>query len=250
MSHIAIPHVSGSYRFLPAISAYSAGVAATSGYDIAAWRFLDSPSLVEGFERIDREIARRRLAPAALVGLELRSPAAFDFESFAKFNDEYRQLLTARSLLIGEVNPIARTNVIPLRDGPAEPAITTAFIVQHSEGAGGVDFIVAGAGEIEGDLRPENIVARGDLSPAGLAAKVDCVLSQMTARLVALGAGTDSPTTINVYTAHNVEHLSTVIVSHLPAAARNGFVRWMARPPVKEIEFEMDCRRFTTWRVF
>jgi hypothetical protein len=249
MSHIAVPHPSGSYRFLPAISAYSAGVAPTTGYDIAAWRFLDSPSLAEGFERIDREIARRRLTPAALVGLELRSPAAFDFESFAKFNDEYRQLLTDRSLLIGEINPIARTNVIPLRDGPAEPAIMTAFIMQPSERAGGIDFIVAGAGEIEGDLEPENIVARGDLSPVGLAAKVDCVLSQMIARLVALGAGIDSPTTINVYTAHDVEHLSTVIASHLPATARNGFVRWMARPPVNEIEFEMDCRRFTTWRV-
>ena len=249
MSLVAIPHAAGGFRFLPAISAYSAGVAAASGYEIAALRFLDSPSLAHGFERLDREIARRGLPSSALVGLELRSPGAFDFDGFAKFNDEYRQLLIDRALLIGDINPVSRTNVIPLYDGPTEPAILTAFIVQPSEGSGGVDFIVAGAGEVNGDLGPENIVARGDVSPEGLRKKTDFVLDEMEARLVALGADTNSPTTINVYTAHDIEHLTSTIASRLPAAERNGFVRWLARPPISEIEFEMDCRKFSSWRI-
>ena len=249
MPYISVLHPNGSYKFLPAIPAYSAGVAVIPGYEIAALRFLDSPSLAHGFEQIDREIARRGLPSSALVGLELRCPAAFDFDGFAKFNTEYRQLLIERALLIGDTNPVARTNVIPVHDAPTEPAVLTAFIVQPSEGSGDVDFIVAGAGEVNGELRPENIVARGDISPEGLKKKVDFVLDEMEARLAALGADTQSPTTINVYTAHDIDHLSAAIAFRLPAVQRHGYVRWLARPPISEIEFEMDCRKFSSWWV-
>lgn len=249
MSYIAVPHISGSYRFLPAISAYSAGVAAAAGFEIAALRFLDSPSLSQGFERLDHEIARRGLTPSALVGIALRSPKAFSFEGFAAFNDEYHALLAERSLIINDVNPIARTNVIPVKNGPSQPTIFSAFIVQPSEGSRGEDFIVAGSGEVNGDLDPENIVARGDVSATGLIAKADFVLNEMNARLKALGAKSNSPTTVNVYTAHDIEHLSSLIASQLPAVERHGFVRWLTRPPISEIEFEMDCHRYSSWRV-
>ena len=107
-------HPSGSYRFLPAITAYSAGFAASEGYEITALRLLDCPTLSVGLERIDQEIERRGLPASALAGLQLRSPGAFSFEAFAKFNDEYRQLLINRGLIIDGVNPISRTNVIPI----------------------------------------------------------------------------------------------------------------------------------------
>lgn len=249
MSYISVLHPNGSYKFLPAIPAYSAGVAAMPGYEIAALRFLDSPSLAHGFERIDREISSRGLPSSALVGLELRCPAAFDFDGFAKFNDQYRQLLVERALLIGDTNPVARTNVIPIHEAPTEPSIFTAFIVHPSSVSGGVDFIVAGAGEVNGNLGPENIVARGDINPQGLLKKANFVLDEMEARLVALGADTNSPTTINVYTAHDIDHLCTLMATRLPAAGRNGFVRWLAQPPISEIEFEMDCRKFSSWWV-
>lgn len=249
MSYVAIPHANDSYQFLPAISAYSAGVAASAGFEIAALRFLDSLSLRQGFERLDREIARRGLAPSALVGLALRSPKPFNFESFATFNEEYHALLAERSLTVDGVNPIARTNVVPLRSGPAQPAIFSAFILQPAAGSGGEDFIVAGAGEVRGDLGPENIVAQGDVSAAGLTAKADFVLGEMTARLKALGADANRPTTVNVYTAHDIDHLSSLIALRLPAVERNGFVHWLTRPPISEIEFEMDCHRYSTWSV-
>ena len=249
MSYISIPHSSGSYRFLPAISAYSAGVAAADGFEIAALRFLDSPTLHQGFERLDREIARRGLTPSALVGLALRSPQAFNFESFATFNEEYHALLAERSLIIDDINPIARTNVVPINNPPVQPAIFSAFILRPSAGSGGEDFVVAGAGEVNGDLQPGNIVSRGDVSAAGLTAKADFVLNEMNARLKALGATSKSPTTVNVYTAHDIEHMSSLIASQLPAVENHGFVRWLTRPPISEIEFEMDCQRYSTWRV-
>ena len=242
-------HRGGSFRFLPAITAYSAGFAASDGFEITALRLHDCPTLAVGFERIDKEIQRRGLDPTALAGLQLRSPGAFSFEGFAAFNDEYRQSLIKRGLIIDGVNPISRTNVIPIDQGPAVPTIAVAFIVHSSQGRGGSDFVVAGAGEVDGDLGPENIVARGDLSQKGLSLKVDCVLNIMLERLDALGASGQSPTTVNVYTAHEITGLSGMIEKKLPTVSKNGYSTWLTRPPVKEIEFEMDCARYSNWAV-
>ena len=130
----AVLHPSGSYRFLPAISAYSAGFAASEGYEITALRLLNCPTLASGLERIDQEIERRGLPASALAGLQLRSPGSFSFEAFGKFNDEYRQLLINRGLIIDGVNPISRTNVIPIHQKPVAPSIAVAFIVHPVKG--------------------------------------------------------------------------------------------------------------------
>jgi hypothetical protein len=245
----AVVHPNGSFRFLPAISAYSAGFASSDGYEITALRLLDCPTLAIGFERIDEEIKRRGLAPAALAGLQLRSPGAFGFEEFAQFNNEYCQLLIERDLIIDGVNPVSRTNVIPIHEGPAVPTIAIAFLINPTLRRGGRDFVVAGAGEVKGDLGPENIVARGDLSQHGLSLKVDCVLEIMLERLHALGASGESPTTVNVYTAHEILGLPGMIDMKLPSISIHGYATWLTKPPVKEIEFEMDCASFSSWAV-
>ena len=243
----AVLHPSGNYRFLPAITAYSAGFAASEGFEITALRLLDCPTLSIAFERIDAELTKRGLAPAALAGLQLRSPGAFSFEGFAEFNDEYRQSLIKRGLIIDGVNPISRTNVIPIHQQPSAPSIAVAFIVSPTQGHGARDFVVAGAGEVDGDLGPENIVARGDLSQKGLSLKVDCVLDIMLERLHALGV--ENPTTVNVYTAHVVSNLNEMIEKKLPSVSRHGYSTWLTTPPVKEIEFEMDCASYSKWVV-
>ncbi|MSV64120.1 MAG: hypothetical protein F2845_02620 [Actinobacteria bacterium] len=247
MGLIAVEHPNGSYRYLPAISAYSAGFATSVGFEITALRLLDCPSLDQGFKRIDAEIKQRGLTSSALAGIQLRSPGAFSFDGFAKFNNEYRQLLVERSLILEDANPVSRTNVIPIHEGPSEPSIAMAFIVHPSKGLGGTDFIVAGAGEVAGDLGPENIIARGDLSPHGLNLKVECVLDIMVERLVGLGASGKSPTTINVYTVHEISNLAASIEAKIASIAKYGYASWLTRPPVKEIEFEMDCSRYSNW---
>jgi hypothetical protein len=247
MDLVTVDHPSGSFRFLPATSAYSAGIAVSEGFEITALRLLDCPSLVNGFRRIDEEIESRGLSPTALVGLHLHSPGVFSLEGFAEFNNTYRQLLLDRSLTLGDLNPISRTNVIPIHDGPKEPSIAMAFIVHPSQGSGGIDFIVAGAGEVDGGLGAENIVARGDLSVQGLTLKVECVLRIMLKRLAALKATGNSPTVVNVYTAQDILGLTNAIVPKLPSISRNGFASWLMRPPVHEVEFEMDCLRYSNW---
>lgn len=243
----ATEHPAGSHRFLPAISPYSAGFAANPGYAITALTLRNSRTLEGGFLAIDKELVRRALPPSALAGLQLRSPGAFSFDAFQEFNLAYNALLNQRNLILDGVNPISRTNVIPMHDGPDQPIIEVAFIVHPTSDNGGTDFVVAGAGEIPGELDPENIVARGNLSPEGMNAKVTCVLEIMNERLAALGYDGKSPTEVNVYTVHEIPRLAEKIARQLPSIYRFGYANWITKPPVEEIEFEMDCSRYSQW---
>jgi len=240
-------HPSGSYRYLPAIAAYSAGIAAEPGFAIHAVRFNELLALRDSFERIDQMLNSRNLPAHSLAALELRSPEIVGLSDFHRFNDEYLEHLRDRKLITGVDNPIARTNVVPLYDGPAEPAVLTAFLVVPSnDHTAGTDFVVAGAGEMSGDLQAETIVAAGDVTDAGLARKVEAVAREMGSRITALGVG--EPTTVNVYTAHQPTVLHDSLRTHLPSVERFGYERWLTRPPVTDIEFEMDCRRVSHWQ--
>ncbi|GGM65910.1 hypothetical protein GCM10011608_58950 [Micromonospora sonchi] len=181
--------------------------------------------------------------------MSLRSPEPFGFGAFDDFNDVYQTLLRERGLLEGAINPIARTNVVPVHAAPRRPVLAGAFILRPAQGAGGTDFVVAGIGEIDGDLDPRNIVARGDLSEEGLGRKVGFVLAELRARLATLGRTHDNPTALNVYTAYEIAGLSEALADKLPAVGNHGYVRWLARPPVVEVDFELDCHRVNGWRV-
>jgi hypothetical protein len=249
MPYVASPHSTGTYRYLPAIPPYSSGVAAEGGHEIIGLRFETPPPVADGFARLDRECADRGLAPTALVGFELRSRVPFGFGEFDEFNDEYRALLDERGLLEDGVNPIARTNVVPVRSAPDEPVLLSAFLVRECDGPGGTDFVVAGGGELDGPLDPERITARGDTSAEGLTRKAVHVVEEMRQRLAGLGKTPWCPTLVNVYTAHEIPALTDLLLDRLPAVQRCGFVRWPTRPPLVEIEFEMDLRRVSGWQV-
>jgi hypothetical protein len=240
-------HPSGAYRYLPAIAAYSSGVAAEPGHQIVGLRFTQATPVAEAFRRLDDHLAGRGLTPAAIVAAELRSPAVVGLGAFDAFNDIYCGLLAERDLMIDGQSPIARTNVVPAVSGPAEPSIHTAFLVEPAEGAPGGDFAIAGRGEVEGPLAPENIVARGDLSADGLARKVDSVVTELCARMAALGVSPDEVNATNVYTVYDVPGLAQTLAERLPGTAGAGYVRWLTRPPVTDIDFEMDCRRVSRW---
>jgi hypothetical protein len=242
-------HRSGTYRYLPAIPAYSAGAAAEPGYAITGLRFAQPSPIGAAFALLDHELEARELTSHAIVGFALRSPEPVGFGSFSDFNDEYRKQLIERDLLDGEHNPIARTNVCPVHGRPAEPVILAAFIVRPAEDLPPGDFVVAGAGEVDGALAPENIVAFRDLSQSGLTRKAEFVLGEILTRIEALGGKPDGPNIINEYSAHAIEGLAELIERRLPAASRSGYVHWSARPPIADIEFEMDCRRISQWEV-
>ena len=110
--------------------------------------------------------------------------------------------------------------------------------------------MVAGSGEVpEGKSNyRDHIVRRGDVSPDGLREKARFVLGEMERRLGILGAGWRDVTATQVYTVHDFHpFLGDAIVARGVAPA--GLTWYFDRPPVVDLEFEMDCRGVTEERV-
>jgi hypothetical protein len=145
----------------------------------------------------------------------------------------------------GGRNAVGRSNVAPEIGPPEEPCFHAFSYTVPSREAG--SFVVAGSGEWpEGGRFPEDIVARGDLSPAGLARKADWVLGIMDARLKGLGAAWSRATVSQLYTVLDV----ATQIARIQDRVRPSSLTWhWCRPPIAEIEFEMDLRGVSVERV-
>jgi hypothetical protein len=119
----AVDFSPGDYRFIPGVFQYSGGVAALSGHTIERVRFRNPVPLREGFEKIEQLMAQAGRPPTAFCACELRSPAQFTEEGFRTFNESYVVTLQKWRLFDGKVNPVARSNVCPAIDPPAQPSI-------------------------------------------------------------------------------------------------------------------------------
>ena len=236
-------HPGGNNRFLPAIAPYSCGAVSAPGFEIVHVVLQRPLPYRAGFERIAGHLAAAGRPKAALCGIELRSPASFSFAGFAAFNGEYAAILKAWGLFVNGVNPVARTNVAPVVSPPSEPVLYGFSYTRPSPGTP-TTFVVAGAGELpEGVLAAEGIVARGDVSPRGIATKAEFVMGLIECRLRGLGADWSLVNAIDVYTIHSLDAvLPDLVLKRAGAAAVHG-ARWhYSRPPITEIEFEMDLR--------
>ena len=248
-----MPNVSifpaGGFRFIPDVFQYSGGVAAEPGFDIQRVRFGTPVPLAEGFQRIEQLIRAEGRPLTAFCACELRSPAPFTEAGFRAFNQVYVVTLEKWGLFDGQINPVARSNVCPEIDPPAEPSFHAfSFTAQTTSPA--PSFVVSGSGEVPEGLGEygDHIVRRGDTSADGLRAKALCVLGEMERRLGALGVGWQHTTAAQVYTVHDLyPFLCDEIVKR--GAARHGLTWHFNRPPVVELEFEMDCRGVALERV-
>src|SRR6185503_17285051 len=111
-------HPTGDYRYMPGISAFSCGTVAKPGHEIVHVTLAAPMPWRDGFARIERHLREVKRPRTALCGIELRSPAPFTFDGFAGFNEGYRKLLADWDILVGEDNPIPRTNVAPVAAAP------------------------------------------------------------------------------------------------------------------------------------
>ena len=235
----------GHYHFLKGIDPYSCGVIADPGYEIVHVVLEDPLPWRQGFERVDahlREIGRDR---SALCGMELRSPEPFTMQGFIQFNQTYCAVLKEWDLYIGDLNPVARTNVAPLFDPPAAPVLHGFSCIVPAPAATRPTLVVAGAGEVVrgGALKEENILRCGETSTEAMREKAAYVIDVMEERLRGLGGTWDLINAVDVYTIHPLDGLvEDVVLSRLGPAGRHG-IRWFkTRPPVRDIEFEMDMR--------
>jgi hypothetical protein len=238
----AVDFAAGGYRFLPGVFQYSGGAAALPGHAIERVRFRAPVPLAEGFARIERIIGAAGRPLTAFCACELRSPAPFTEQGFRAFNEVYVVTLEKWGLFDGKVNPVARSNVCPEIGPPAEPSFHAfSFTVAASDAA--PSFVIAGSGEAKegGASYRERTVRHGETTPDAMREKAHYVLGEMERRLAALGLSWADTTATQVYTVHDLHpFLADEIVRR--GAARSGLTWHFARPPVRGLEYEMDCR--------
>jgi hypothetical protein len=233
----------GSYRFIPAVFQYSSGAAAAPGFEIERVRFDRLLPLAEGFAHAARYIEAAGRPLTAFCACELRSPAAVTEDGFRTFNEHYVKTLAQWGIFDGTSNPVARSNVCPEIDPPAEPSFQ-AFCFTRPADSAAPSFVIAGGAEAKSGSGsyPERIVRYRDLSPQGLAEKVRFTVGEMQGRLGQFGVGWNDTTAVQAYTVHEFHAVAAEEIVRR-GAARSGLTWHFARPPVIDLEFEMDCRR-------
>jgi hypothetical protein len=141
------------------------------------------------------------------------------------------------------VNPVARSNVCPEVAPPAQPCFHAFSYTVLAGPVTPPTFVVAGSGEApegRGNYR-DHIIARGDVSPAGLRTKARWVLGEMERRMAALGAAWSDVTAAQLYTVHDPHPFIADEIAARGAMAA-GLTWHLCRPPVVELDYEMDVR--------
>ena len=238
----------GNYRYIKAVFQYSGGVAAEPGYAIERASFFKPLPLTQAFAAVEAHLKSMARPNTAFAACELRSPAQFTDQGFIDFNKAYVTTLERWGIYQGgdtPVNPVARTNVCPMYGAPAAPVMSafsyTVPARQNAPQRG--TFILAGGGEARphGGTYSERIVRLHDTSSEGLREKVLFVVAEMERRLGLLGFGWADALNTQAYTVQNIGHLVGEVLAARGACA--GGLNWQyARPPVIDLEFEMDVR--------
>ncbi len=234
------PFTAGGYRFMPHAFQYSGGVRAEPGFAIERARFARPLPLAEGFDAIEAYLARLGRPPTAFCACELRSPKQFTEQGFIDFNRHYVQRLEKWGIFRDDINPVARSNVCPEIDPPAEPSF---YAFSYTVPGAGKSFVAAGSGEATDGAGSyaERIVRLGDQSPQGMRDKARCVLAAMEQRMGPLGFGWKDVTATQLYTVFDIHaHFAEEYVRR--GATAGGLTWHYARPPVQGLDYEVDVR--------
>ncbi len=247
------PFAAGGYRTVPGVFQYSGGVAAEPGFAIERVTFRKWLPLAEGFQRIEAYLGAIGRPLTAFCACELRSPAQFSEQGFIAFNQHYCETLARWGIYdpATKFNPVARSNVCPLIDAPQEPGFYAfSYTVPAGDGPPSRTFVNSGSGEApEGKgAYGQFIVRRGETSPDAMADKARSVLGEMERRMGLLAMSWADTTATQVYTIRDIHgFLGSEIVKR--GAAGHGVTWHLARPPVVELEYEMDCRAVALERI-
>ena len=236
----------GNYFFLKGIAPYSAGVTAETGFEIVHVRLSRYISLPAGFNVVAAHLRTAGRPLQAICGMELRSPRPFTFAAFNEFNASYLDALKKWDLLVGGINPIARTNVAPAVNPPAEPALY-GFSYTVRSNTKRKTFVVAGAGELpECSLDPHDVVRPGESSPAAIQEKMRFVMGLMEGRLRGLDVTWSDVTVSEVYSVPDIHPFLETELLKCQEGGGYGLTWHYSRPPIESIEYEMDLRGCAT----
>lgn len=224
----------GGYRFLPiegpfSGAPFSAGVAAEPGFEIARVHAPRNTPLNEGFRIVERTLQSEARPIAALCATELRIPKPMTRKGFEEFNRAYVDQIQEWGLVDDGHVPVARTNVAPEIEPPAEPCLH-AFCYAASGTSLRPTFVVSGA--------PEAVGTEGGL-PGYWADMVKAIEE----RLGALGVEWADATETQFYGPRRAYELfARDQLPRLPEMARPG-LRWVfSLPPIDDLNLEIDVR--------
>jgi hypothetical protein len=245
---IAMPHAGFAYLAGGGVP-FSNGVVALDGHVLTRVRVRGTPPLAEGLAFAASFLADQGRPLASLAACELRSPAPMALADFMAFNQQYVGLLRANGFGAEDAFPVGRSNMAPLFDPPATNtlfAFTYAVPFGGPPAPAGHDFVISGKPETTVNYPPE-IVAPGDVSPSGVAAKAGYVIAQLQLRVAELGERWADITGAQAYTVHPLEPVMDVL--RTSGLAGVGLALFPAYPPVIGLEFEIDVRAVSFERV-
>jgi hypothetical protein len=153
----------------------------------------------------------------------LRSPGQFTEQGFRAFNESYVVTLRKWGVFDGKVNPVARSNVCPEIEAPAEPSFH-AFSFTMPAAVGTPSFVISGRAEArEGDASyRERIVRFGEAGDDAMRENARYVMDEVAARLALLGVGWREVTATQVYTIRDItpswRTRSSAAARHAPAS--------------------------------
>lgn len=234
----------GGYRYIPAVFQYSAGVAALPSFEIHRALLKTPIPLKQGFELISKVLADAKRPLTALCACELRSPAPLTPDGFNAFNRLYVETLQGWGLYGGgkDDNPVARSNVCPDFEPPAEPSLYAfSFTVTAEKPL--PTCVISGASEARAVDLPyaQKTIRFGETSLDAMREKTAYVIDEVRRRLAVLGFTWKDVTATQAYTIYDFHPFCfDEIVKR--GAARHGLTWNFCRPPVDALAFEIDCR--------
>jgi hypothetical protein len=239
------PRPEGNFSYLPGSGIYTRGAVANRGYSFAHATFQSPVPLAKAFSAIKKHLEGLGRPMQALAGLELRIDKPLTFDGFGQLSGDYIKLLEKYDLRQGDKATTTRTNVA-LEPSSLAPKVPSVFAFTYSiPGARAhkrASFIGSGIGELDGGTR-KDIIMVGKTTPKALRAKAEWVMGAINVQLSKLGVTWADVSNTNVYTAHSVDsYMSDVLLGTMGPAARYGFHWMVSRPPIAEIEFELDVR--------
>ncbi len=240
---IEIPAAGFAYIADPR-SPFSNGVIALDGHVLRRVHFRTPLPLREGLAFSAGFIRRQDRPLTSMAACELRIPARLTRPGFSAFNADYVAALRTHGFTAGDSNPMARSNMAPRFNPPAEPVLAAfTFAVPQTAASASRDFVISGKPEIAAN--PNCVIAPGDVSPAGMRQKAEFVIDELRRRVNDLGGRWADITGAHIYTRQSLDPIIDIL-------AANGLVDIApalipGEPPVEgygdfHYEFEMDVR--------
>ena len=233
----------GNYRFIPAVFQYSSGAAASSGFEIERVRFDSLVPLAEGFAAVAKYIAGRGTAADLVLRLRVALAGGVHRGWLSRFNQHYVKTLAEWGLFDGTDQSRRAQQCLP-GDRPAQRAVVLRVLVHPAEQRHVADLRHC---RRRGSARRHRQLSRADRAlPRSQPGRVEGE-GRFTVRRNGAPA---RRVRFRLERHHGGAGLHRARFSSgcrrrtgAPGATRSGLTWHFARPPVVDLEFEMDCRR-------